>query len=402
MSVSFLWRNWAVGMIVGAIGLGVLGSPVVTGSHPAVAPAGQTPGEVQRVTRDTPRVAAKPGEKGATYYALEFQSRRVTTEFQDGTKSVAERAIDGTIKASLKDVSGNDIHRVRVDRLDDATNAMAFLPASSNPVVVRVPVEVHTTLDWANHQAHKLFQDRAGADTPLQWRDGIVRSKAAAVSRASGLDGDVRMIHTEWANGLAAKTMRVKPQPGYKFEGRLVTGDVLTTKLLKNGVDIGVANYFIEERIFVWHLQGVPDGSIAAEHLKSRYGGWVFTPDLIWMNLQTIAKYSWWSAIAAQGSVAENRSCRPPSEGVVARMTGFFVPTVFANDPGCDGLHWLDGTIFRYCCDVHDYCYEKYGCDSSSWWRWFSSWTCDYCNMNAAWCFVGAAGAHPPFVPCPC
>jgi hypothetical protein len=210
------------------------------------------------------------------------------------------------------------------------------------------------------------------------------------------------MIHTEWANGLAAKTMRVKPQPGYKFEGRVIAGDVLTTKLLKNGSDIGVANYFIEEHIFVWHLQGVPDGSIATEHLKSKYGGWVFTPDLIWMNLQTIAKYSWWSAIAAQGSVADNRSCRPPSAGVIARVTGFFVPTLSANEPGCDGLHWLDGTIFRYCCDVHDYCYEKSGCAASSWWQWWAGWTCAYCNMNAVWCFAGSVGAHPPFVPCPC
>lgn len=399
MSVSFTRRKWAVAGFLGITGLVIAGSPALKGSHPA---ASEQSASAVRVVPSGTRVGARPGEKGATYYSLEAQSTRVTTEYRDGTKAIAERNIDGTIKTALKDVNGNDIHRVRVDHLDGARNSLALLPPSGSPVVVEVAGDVHPTLEWANHQAHKFYEDRVTSDTMLQWKEGVVRSAASPAGRAP-LDDDVRLLHTEWAHGLAAKTMRVRPQSGYKLNGRLLTGDVLTTKLIKNGADIGVANYFVQERIFAWKLQGVPDGWIATEHLKGKYGGWSFTPDLIWMNLQTIAKYHWWVTINAQGSLAENTGCKAAAATLASRVIGFVAPTLYANDAGCDPpLHWLDGTLYRYCCDVHDYCYEKFGCSASTWWRWFSSWSCDYCNMNAAWCFAGSSGIHPIFIPCPC
>ena len=66
-----------------------------------------------------------------------------------------------------------------------------------------------------------------------------------------------------------------------------------------------------------------------------------------------------------------------------------------------DDLHWLDGTVLRFCCDVHDLCYEKYGCTSSSWWRVWSSWTCNSCNAGAIWCFAGGGAGRGPFHPYP-
>lgn len=388
----FTRRKWAVGGLLVMTGLVIVGSSTLKGSRPiASAALGAQASSAVRLVPGGTRAGARPGEKGATYYALEMQSTRVTTEFHDGTMGIADRDIDGTIKATLKDVNGNEIHRVRVDRSDTAPAALALLPLSGNPLVVEVTQDLRPTLEWANHQAHKFYEDRVTSDSALQWKQGIIRSAASQVGTAS-LDSDVRLVHTEWTHGLAAKTMRVRRPPG---------GDVLATKLLKNGVDIGVANYFVQERIFSWHLQGVPDGWISTEHLQSRYGGWPFTPDMIWMNLQTIATYHWWMAISTQGTVADARGLKVPAP-LATRLAGLVMPTLYANEPGCDDLHWLDGTIFRFCCDVHDYCYAKYGCSSSSWWRWFSSWTCDYCNMNAVWCFVGGGGAHPPFIPCPC
>jgi len=77
------------------------------------------------------------------------------------------------------------------------------------------------------------------------------------------------------------------------------------------------------------------------------------------------------------------------------------VAPVQANEPGCDGLHWLDGTVLRFCCDVHDRCYEKYGCSSRSWWQFWSSWTCDLCNAGAVFCFAGGGNGKGPFHPFP-
>jgi hypothetical protein len=394
---------WIIGALAVAVGVGLLESTAARGVNPMAATlnAVQPPGAVQRVTPPQ-RAGAAPGEKGATYYSLEAQTSRLTTTFRDGTQSIAERNIDGTVQASLKDASGNEVHRIRIDRGTNGTNMLTFARPANGSTSMQLASDVHATLDWANHQAHVFYSDHVAADAPLKWSDGLVRAVGAPPLGASRLDDDVYVVHTEWLNGLAAKTTRTKVPKGVTVDGRAVTGDVLTTKLLKNGIDIGGANYLIDERVYSWHLQGVPDGWIGTGHLQPKYGGWAFTPDLIWMNLQTIATYHWRTTMNAQGTVAQNRSCPVPPASVTSRVANFFAPTVHANDAGCDDLHWLDGTIFRYCCDVHDYCYEKYGCSSSSWWRWFSSWTCDYCNMNAVWCFAGGAGVHPPFVPCPC
>ena len=76
----------------------------------------------------------------------------------------------------------------------------------------------------------------------------------------------------------------------------------------------------------------------------------------------------------------------------------FVAPTLSANEPGCDGLHWLDGTVFRYCCDVHDLCYAKVGCTyragggsgragdaiSATPGQWSASWTAASTGMIGA------------------
>ena len=83
-------------------------------------------------------------------------------------------------------------------------------------------------------------------------------------------------------------------------------------------------------------------------------------------------------------------------------MLDFFEPTVHANEAGCDYLHWLDGTIYRFCCDAHDLCYEKYeGCTGRSWWEFWKGWNCDGCNVMAVVCFLGGAGGHRGFIPYP-
>jgi len=116
--------------------------------------------------------------------------------------------------------------------------------------------------------------------------------------------------------------------------------------------------------------------------LKANYGGWPFTPDTTWLNLQIIAAHHFKTLLAAQGTVA--KVCEPPKP---SRLAQFFSPTLYANEAGCDDLHWLDGSIVRACCDDHDRCYAKSGCSSSSWWQWWKSWSCDFCNMAVVGCF---------------
>jgi len=349
------------------------------------------PNDQVRIIPNGQRAGATPGQKGATYYALEGQATKVTTMFADGTTATAERSFDGDIVASLRDVIGNDINRVRVDRKDGANDVVQFIRPSEDPIQALLDPTVRTTLDWANRQGHLLHRDKVGSGAALRWKNGVIRP-----DRATPEDDElatVRSLETAWPNGLSAKTRRVPSKVGDMFDGRQVRGDVLVTTLYRDGIAIGAANYFTFERIFAWKIPGLSEGLVSNEHLKARYGGWLFRPDMAWMNLQTLGMYQWKTAMNERGFVG---GATKPT--LVSRVVGFFAPVVHANEPGCDGLHWLDGTNFRYCCDIHDYCYEKYGCNASSWWTIWRSWNCDRCNMEAVWCFAGGGTGHGPMI----
>jgi hypothetical protein len=194
-------------------------------------------------------------------------------------------------------------------------------------------------------------------------------------------DHDVLEVETQWANGLTATTKR---RTGTK------DGVVLVTKITNmHGVEVGQANYLFRDRIYVWNLPGVATGTITAEHLKAQYGGWPFTPDMVWMNLQTLGEYQWRTLLKNKGTVARQPASTNP-------ILNFFMPTLSANDVGCDGiLHYLDGTNFRPCCDLHDRCYQARtpACTADSWWQW-GSWQCDKCNFVAAVCFYMVGDGH--------
>jgi len=344
-----------------------------------------------RIVPNGQRAGATPGQKGATYYALEGQATRVTTSFADGTSATAERSFDGDIVASLKDVVGNDINRVRVDRKDGTNDVVQYLRPSEEPVQALIDPSVRPTLDWSNRQSHLLHRDKVGSGAGLRWKGGVMRPDRAAPEEDEL--ATVRSMETVWPNGLSARTRRVPSKMGDMFDGKPVRGDVLVTTLFRDGVSIGTANYFTFERIFAWKIPGLSEGMIANEHLKARYGGWLFRPDMAWMNLQTLGTYQWKTAINEKRFVGA-----PARPTLVARVVGFFAPTVHANEDGCDDLHWLDGTNFRFCCDIHDYCFEKYGCNSSSWWKVWSSWQCDRCNMDVVWCFAGGGTGRGPMI----
>src|SRR5262249_8719625 len=144
---------------------------------------------------------------------------------------------------------GGEIHRLHVDTVQTGGSVLSFLPANGPARVYRVARDVHPTLDWLNHQAHKLHRDRVTADTALEWTAALMRPAGVPPSDAADLDADVRLVETVWSNGLSARTMRRQPSGHYEIAGRTITGDVLATKLLRDGVDIGAANYFVNEQI---------------------------------------------------------------------------------------------------------------------------------------------------------
>ena len=99
-------------------------------------------------------------------------------------------------------------------------------------------------------------------------------------------------------------------------------------------------NWFPESQVLMWNLPGLTKGYIAPEHLKD-YGSWPFTPDMEWLNIQIAAFYQFKTQIDKNGFVAR----RQP--GWSDRLLAISRADASANEPGCDGFHWLDGTVFR-------------------------------------------------------
>jgi len=267
-----------------------------------------------------------PHEKGSTYFALEARTGRLTTRFADGQETVADRDMTGTVQTVLRDRSGNEVGRRR--------HASVL------------------TMDAASRQA------------------------------AAHNDADVSEVVTEWPDGLTATLTRQTYGRHDLGQGRIVRGPALVSDVTLYGVPVGKGVWFANDQVYAYSFaSGLGGAVIAPEHLAAQYGGWGFTPDTTWLNLQTLALYV--ARSQARGQAAKN--CKAPESG---RLAQFFFPTVHANEPGCDGMHWLDGTILRACCDQHDRCYARSGCSSTSWWRIWSGWTCDYCNMEVVACFL--------------
>lgn len=350
----------------------------------------QRPDDV-RIIPNGQRAGSTPGVKGATYYALEQQSRRVTTVFADGTTATAERGFDGDVVSTLKNAYGMDINRVRVDRKDTDNDVVQYIRPSEDAVQAALDPTVRPTLDWANRQSHLFHRDKVTSGAGLKWRNGVIRS-GRGEPEADELE-TTRSVETVWPNGFSAVTRRVASKQGDTFDGKPVRGDVLVTTIYRDGGVIGHANYFTYERIYSWDIPGLTSGLISNDHLKGRYGGWVFRPDMTWMNLQALGLFQWKTTIRERQFVS---APAPKPVSMLGRVANYFAPNAKADETGCDDLHWLDGTSFRFCCDVHDKCFEKYGCTSSSWWTVWKSWNCDRCNIEVVWCFMGGGSGHGP------
>lgn len=325
------------------------------------------------------RVAARPGHKGATFYWLEGRTVRVTTRFTNAV-ATAERGPDGDLTTQLVDTSGNELARFKADRIDDSTHVLQYVTPGGKTLQALGQAQLRPTLEWVNRQAFLLWNDRADTAPRLEWQQGFMRPAGAP---RRDVQRDVVELRTDWADGLSATTVHRFGRRVEYQTGRVAGGEVVVGHLRQDSVEIGVGNWFPSAHVFTWSLPGRTEGFLDAERL-SPVGGWVFEPDDEWMNLQLIAFAHFRRLLDEKGVVA----CGGGRAGALERLVRLVEPTVSANEAGCDGLHWLDGTVLRFCCDSHDFCYSKFGCSSSSWWQWWTSWQCDGCNLAVVACFT--------------
>jgi hypothetical protein len=321
-----------------------------------------------------------PSDRGATYHWLEGQAVRVTTRFSDAV-AITERVTGGDLKTILTDMVGNEVASLAVDRVELAADVIEFRSAGGHQIRAAGRPNLRPTLDWGNRQIYVLWKDSPTAGgAALEWRDDLIRARG---TRAIDVDRAAMQIRTDWADGFSAVAERATGARRNMLTGAPVRGTVLVSRLTRHNVEVGSSRWYPEEQVFMWSFPGLTQGYMDSQRLAET-GGWPFTPDFSWANVQGFAFHYLHTLVATQGFVASNeRRGRTWKDSIAA----FLMPTVLANEPGCDGLHWLDRTIFRPCCDAHDRCYEKYDCTWKSWWQWWSSWRCDMCNVGATFCF---------------
>ena len=262
-------KKWLAFVVVGLVA-GTLTWP----KSGVVARAAQGSPLVQLIPPGQKQVG-NPGEKGATYYGLEAQTTRLTTRFRDGHEAVTERGLVGEVMTTLRDESGNERARLRLNRIDGGHDMLHFEPSGGAPFqALSDPVLVKPTLDWATRQAYSLVKD--GTDN-LVWDGGMMRRKGVA---RRDVESDIESVETVWANGLVARLTRQTYTRRQIAPGRFVQGKVLVSELTAYGAPAGTAVWFEQDRVFAYTLPGLMAGGVAIgpEDLKANYGGWPFTP----------------------------------------------------------------------------------------------------------------------------
>jgi hypothetical protein len=338
----------------------------------------------QAISQAPPPVRPTSGDRGSTYHELERETTKVTMQFADAV-AVAERTLEGQLSARLTDKAGNELATVKVRQIDAANDVVEFTVAGKAARRIGRRQGLRPTLDWSNQQAYSLWKDRGGADAPaFEWQDTMLRPAGSGKRTA---EPEAVVAETEWRGGLSASVTKKIGTHLTNVTNQKVTGVVYISSFKRDGLEVGSSQWWPAERAFAWSFPGLTDGYVDDSRLKL-VGGWALTPDMAWMNLQNLAFYRFHTLSKFRSAAAE----RP--QGWLARLEQFMSPRLFANEAGCDYLHWLDGSLFRPCCDDHDRCYQKQSpaCSMNSWWMVWSSWSCDMCNMMAVVCF--ATGGH--------
>jgi hypothetical protein len=361
-----------------ALGMALIGLVAVVGPRSkAQAQHAQQPLRAARSLRVADAGAAKIDDLGPTFQHLERKATRVRTRYQEAT-ALVERGVDGDFRTRLHDAGGNELSQFAVTH-DSLGGARLELSAGGERVTAPPRAELRPTLDWANLQAYALWKDHPDAGDQIEWQGRFVRGRGpkgaslddAPIETETEFDGDIRVVTAKNARDVEVGP-RMKRRPTF------------VSHVFASGVDVGTIRWYEREKVLAWDYPGLTKGFVNAERLQTN-GAWPFKPTMAWANVQGLAFYEFHSKLKARGTVAERRP------GLLQRIAQSIAPTVSANTAGCDGLHWLDSSIFRPCCDTHDRCYQRIGCSSVSWfWApiWGSTWSCNSCNASVTVCFA--------------
>jgi len=293
---------------------------------------------------------------GTRYQLIDKEVDSVTTHFRDAEVTTA-RMVDGKLETSI--------------RLRDGREASRTL---SQPQELRL-VKGHPIATAAQESVYVDLQplDAVNADRYLAWKDGNVSARKPFAKIPSALMASAGPVEMSEAGDVLWIKSRSRGLEAFSRIGGsgYLNGRELPafTSVLREGDAIrGIMAWYPKAEKLVFQNESHHEPvQVSAKDLPK---GWSFNPNMAWANIQLL-------------SFAKSAD----SHRKVTTGSGLHI--IALNDPGCDGLHWLDDTIFRDCCDMHDACYYKEdpNCTVYSWW-FQGSWSCVQCNINAILCFA--------------
>lgn len=331
-------------------------------------------------------------DMGATYRALDAQTVQVTTQFQQAV-ATTERTPNGNLTTTLHSLHGDLLGSLVVPSAGSISFTSPDL--ASGVASIEAPDFVPST-DWANLQVMSLWRDlrsishRQGIApdaTQLAWDGPFVRpwqssplSGSQSGAHGNMLEREALSVTSVYETTLGVEIVAISvrelsPTLATNRSGETFHG-TFTTEVHNQvtGERLGIMRWFEEPRVFTWSFPGLTEGWADPARQQQAFP---FEPDLAWGNVQALA---FWQAHSEQALV--------PSQIATKALA-------LKDTEGCDGLHWLDDTVYRPCCDDHDRCYEKNGCTASSWWLVGTSWSCIRCNLEVVWCFISTFFGGP-------
>lgn len=330
-------------------------------------------------------------DMGEAYRSLDQQAFMMSSEFPDATV-VTRRQNDGGLITEVNSLDGKVVSRWEIPPSGPITVSD---PGLANEVSQVARPEFEPSMDWANLQALSLWRDLRQSQrqhdvamdaAQLTWSGSLLRpwqlttlGASNSSTRAKELAHEVLALsaHFQTDSGveLVMQSVRHHP-PATRGKKETTTAYAnFTTKILDpaTSAQLGILRWFDDSQVLVWDLPGVTTGWIDPERQRQPYP---FEPDLAWGAVQA---FGFWQANAVD-SLKTSLKLQIPD--------------------GCTGLHWLDGTVYKKCCDDHDLCYAAEGCTAWSWFIIGAGWSCIQCNIDVVYCFlttfVGGGGATPP------
>ena len=339
---------------------------------------------------------------GPTHATWEQQAVRSTIRFKDLTVT-SFRNPDGAVAASLTGGDGSVLATLDLDTTLRLKTRQPGEPDWFSSTEIPYAAADAPVLDWINLQLHSWWQDVEDLRTApehakvLRWSaddavedQGYFRPGPAGRSRQDAGGASRRPLAAELDYG--NEVARSRPTES-GFATYLWAKASLNRRA---GSDSGGGREKLLA-ILVWEedRQTLSFSFGESEPEKREFyrlpaadlplGFFPFEPTMSWANVQI--RQTWLEQLRQSGSIFEK------------------------NDPGCDGLHWLDNSSMRPCCDVHDNCYRARAmftgapCTAMSWYWPFCgtnpscTWSCQQCNVQVIQCFGTNLVRHVPRTP---